>query len=132
MKRTFKGSCHCGNVRFEAEFDLSDGTFKCNCSSCTKNRAWLTVVKPDDFRLVSGKTELTEYESTNTHQFFCRTCGVRPFGHGYDERTGGIFYAVNLGCLDDVDPAELAEAPIQYVDGRHDAWSSTPAEVRHL
>ena len=57
---------------------------------------------------------------------------VRPFGRGYNEAAGGIFYAVNVGCLDDVDPTELAETPIQYVDGRHDAWASTPAETRHL
>ena len=130
--RTFKGSCHCGKVRLEADFELSDGTFKCNCTSCTKNRAWLVGVKPDDLRLISGKTELTEYESTRTQQFFCHTCGVRLFGYPRDEAGNATSYAVYLGCLDDVDPTELAEAPVQYFDGRHDDWSSAPAEIRHL
>ncbi|MGH7629192.1 MAG: GFA family protein [Gemmatimonadales bacterium] len=132
MKRTFKGSCHCGKVRLEADFDLNDGTFRCNCTSCSKNRLWLVPVQPEDFRLTSGEDDLTEYESTRTLQYFCRVCGVRMFGRARDEVADGASYNVNVGCLDDVGPGELAAVPVQYLDGRHDAWSSTPVEVRHL
>ncbi len=132
MKKTYRGSCHCGKVRIEADFDLSDGTFKCNCTSCTKSRAWLAIVKPDDFRIVSGDNELTDYRGGTNHYFFCSTCGIRVFGRGQADEIGGAFHAVNLGCLDDVDATELADAPVRYTDGRNDDWASTPAETRHL
>ncbi|HKY60128.1 MAG TPA: GFA family protein [Gemmatimonadota bacterium] len=132
MKKTHTASCHCGRVRLEADFDLDDGSFKCNCTSCTKTRAWLASVQPADFRLISGEDDLTRYESTRTFQYFCRVCGVRLFGHAKDETADGAFRAVNLGSLDDVDPVRLAGMPVQYFDGRNDDWGSTPSEVRHL
>ena len=33
---------------------LSKGTNKCNCSICTKSRAWFVLVKPEPFRLLAG------------------------------------------------------------------------------
>jgi hypothetical protein len=134
MKKTYKGSCHCGKVRFEANLDLSAGTIKRNCSVCAKQRSWLAAVSPSEVRLLSGESELADYQfgARRIHHRFCRTCGVRPFGQANLDDSAGAFYAVNLGALDDVDPAELAKAPVMYVDGRHDNWKSPPAETRHL
>lgn len=132
MKKTYKGSCHCGKVRFEADLDLGAGTVKCNCSICAKQRAWLAAVSPADVRLLAGEGELADYQfgPRRIHHRFCRTCGVRPFG--YASTANGAFYAINLAALDDVDPAVLANAPVTYVDGRHDNFSAPPAETRHL
>jgi hypothetical protein len=131
--QTFKGSCHCGAVRFEADIELSQGTIRCNCSFCTKIRFWPAIVKPEAFRLLTGRDELTNYQfNTKTEQHpFCRHCGVRAFGIGNSPRWGE-FYAVNVTCLDDVSSAELASAPITYLDGRNDNWHTPPDEVRHL
>ncbi len=134
MKRTYKGSCHCGTVRFETELDLSAGTGKCNCSICTKRRSWAAQVKPEDFRLISGADNLTDYQfgTMSGHHRFCKTCGVGAFGDGYIEQIGGAYYSINLACLDDLDPTELAEAPVKYADGRNNNWWNTPKETRHL
>ena len=134
MKKTYKGSCHCGKVRFEVDLDLGAGTVKCNCSICAKQRAWLAAVSPSDVRLLAGESELADYQfgARRIHHRFCRTCGVRPFGQASVEDTASGFYAVNLGALDDIDPAELAKAAVMYVDGRHDNFEAPPAVTGHL
>lgn len=134
MKKTYTGSCHCGAVRYEADIDLSAGTFKCNCSICTKTRNWLTMVKPDAFRLLTDEAALGDYQfgAMNIHHLFCRQCGVHSFGWGNLQDMGGKIYAVNVNCLDDAEPDELVNAPVTYVDGRNDNWEEPPAETRHL
>jgi len=85
------------------------------------------VVKPEAFRLLSGQTELTKYlfNSKRNEHYFCKHCGVRSFGIGYTPDAVKI-YGVNLGCLEDATPEELAAAPIVYIDGKHDRHSAPP------
>ena len=121
-------------MRYEADIDLSEGTFKCNCSSCTKSRSWLAVVKPDAFRLIAGESSLSDYQhgKRTAHHLFCKRCGVSSFEWGDDRNLGGKFYAIKLACLDNATVDELVNAPITYVDGRNDNYRAAPAEVRHL
>ena len=116
---TYHGSCHCGAVRFEAGIDLSQGTIRCNCTLCTKQRNWAAIVPSDAFRLLQGAAALAEYRcNTRTEQhFFCAVCGVRTFHKG-DSPRWGAYVAVGLNCLDNVTADELASAPIDYLDGR--------------
>jgi hypothetical protein len=134
MLKTYKGSCHCGAVRFEADIDLAQGTNKCNCTVCTKTRNWNVIIKPDAFRLISGADALSDYQfgTKAGHHLFCRTCGVRSFERGYIEQIGGDYVSIKVASLDDVSPLELIDAPVKYANGRDNSWWTPPAETRHL
>jgi hypothetical protein len=131
--KTYRGSCHCGAVRFEAEIDLTAGTMRCNCSFCLKIRCWAVAVRPAAFRFLAGEADLTEYQfgARNERHFFCKHCGVRPFGVGGSARLGA-FVGVSVGCLDDAAAEELAAAPVTYIDGKNDNWDAPPVHVKHL
>jgi hypothetical protein len=132
-KKTYSGSCHCGAVRFEADTDLAEGTFRCNCSICFKSRAWLAGVPASSFRLLTGEDKLRDYQfgKKNLHHPFCMSCGVRAFSRGQDPK-GNKFFAVRVNCLDGVDEKDFVDAPIKYFDMRHDDMKSPPQETRHL
>lgn len=133
MKTTCHGSCHCGAVRFAAEIDLAAPSLRCNCSFCLKVRCWASLVPPDAFRLLAGEADLSEYRfgAGRERHYFCRHCGVRPFGRG-DSPRSGPFVGISVNCLDDATAAQLAHVPVTFVDGRHDVWDAPPQETRHL
>jgi hypothetical protein len=126
-KKHYPGSCACGRVKFEAEIDLSEGTHKCNCTSCWKRRWWTVKVSPEDFTLLAGEDAL------DASARFCATCGVATFRHvPVFDWNPTAYVSVSVASLDDADAAELVAAPVTYYDGRADNWWSTPDEVRHL
>ena len=133
MLKTYRGSCHCGAVRFEADIDLARPTYRCNCSICSRNRFWPAVVRPEAFRLLAGESELTRYlfNSRRNEHYFCKHCGVLAFGIGTDTPIGRMV-GVNLGCLTDVSDEELSRLPITYVDGLNDWWERAPEFFAHL
>jgi hypothetical protein len=135
--KTYEGSCHCGAVRFEADMDLSMGTKRCNCSICSKTRAWFAIVPAKHVRLLAGEMALSDYQwippgrsKSHLHYRFCKTCGVRAFAYG-EPPQGEPFYAIAISTLDNADP-DVRAAPIQYVDGRNDHYDRAPADIRTL
>jgi hypothetical protein len=126
-KKIYKGSCACGRVTFEAKVDFSEGTHKCNCTSCWKRRWWSVKAAPEDFRVLSGEGEMKAGER------FCSTCGVVLFRHApVAEWNPKAYVSVSVASLDDVEPAELIASKVTYYDGRADNWWSVPGEVGHL
>ena len=132
MLKTYHGSCHCGAVKFEADLDLTQNTYRCNCSICRRTRFWPAVAREGAFRLLAGESDLTRYlfNTRKNQHYFCQHCGVRAFGVGNETPIGKMF-GVNLGCLSGVTEEELARLPIVYVDGRNDS-QSPPEFSGHL
>lgn len=125
--KTYQGSCHCGGVQFEADLDLSQSSFRCNCSICRRTRFWPAIAREEGFRLISGGEMLTEYlfNTRKNQHFFCKTCGVRPFGVGNDTPIGKM-YGVNIGCLEGISEEDLSRIPITYVDSMNDRQEPPP------
>lgn len=109
--RILKGSCHCGQTRYEVSVDLSK-VISCNCSICKKHGFLWTFVGGDQFRLLTDERNLTSYKF-NKHvinHLFCRVCGVEAFARG-KKPDGSTTIAINVRALDDVDFATLKPAP---------------------
>ena len=106
MLKTYKGSCHCGAVLYEADIDLAQGTGKCNCTFCKKVRAWKAFVRPAAFRLPGGGDHVTGYHKhpQSSLKYFCQECGVRTHERGSADYMGGEFVGVFVNTLDDVEP----------------------------
>ncbi|MBI5456684.1 GFA family protein [Candidatus Kaiserbacteria bacterium] len=133
--KTYKGSCHCGKVKFEADIDLAAGSGRCNCTFCTKIRNWGVFIKPDSLRVISGEDEMIGYkqkDETPSVHTFCKTCGVRTFERGFLEPLGGDYVAIQLSSLDDVSIEELMSGTIRYSDGRNNNWMNSPVDTRNL
>ena len=133
------GSCHCRAVKYEAQVDLAEGSLRCNCSLCSKARAWFAFVPGERFRLTQGEDVLSHYRWTpsgKTEPFldyaFCSRCGIRVYGTGDAPHLGGRFYALHVPTLDDVDREALVAAPLRYVDGAHDHFDRPPEDTRLL
>lgn len=114
-KTTYKGSCHCGAVRFEADTGL-DSPADCNCSRCSRLGWVMQAVAAGDFRLLAGEDRLTEFRfntETIAHQF-CSVCGIESFARGSD-RQGNEVIMVNVNCLEDVN---LDRSQLHHWDGK--------------
>lgn len=110
--KTYAGSCHCGRVRYQVTADLSK-VFRCNCSICAKRGALWAFTGADQFELQAGADDLTDYQFNKKviHHLFCGNCGVGSFSRG-KSRDGKDTVAINVRCLEGIDPAGLTVTPI--------------------
>ena len=109
-----RGSCHCGAVRFEFEGAIHSAEV-CNCSICSRTGYLHWYAAPDQFRLVSGEDELSDYRfgTRVARNLFCRTCGVSAFRRA---RSDPDKIDINLRCVEGLD---LDALEIAHFDGLH-------------
>jgi hypothetical protein len=123
MVQWYKGSCHCGFVKFEVLAKI-DHLRACNCSICTKRGALNFRVPKDALTMLTSLSELTLYQwgGKTAEDYFCPKCGVLSFrkpskltkaeiAAGKTPFTG---WAVNARCIDGLD---LGTFNIVNIDG---------------
>jgi hypothetical protein len=134
----YQGGCHCGALRYEVDIDLGKGSLRCNCSLCSKARAWFAFTPFDKFQMTKGSAgDEIQYRWTprnrpepNLTYHICSTCGIRTHADGMDPK-GQHIAAINVATLEDADPDLLAKS-VHYVDGRHDHFDRTPEHTDAL
>jgi hypothetical protein len=114
--KTYQGGCHCGQIRFEIETELSKA-IECNCSICTKKGALHHRVPPERFRLLSDQDALALYQSGTriAKHWFCKHCGIHAYSN---PRAAPNMMSVNIRCLDDFHLLK-SNIEITQFDGRN-------------
>jgi hypothetical protein len=95
------GRCLCGGVRFEINGQLGPVIY-CHCSMCRhasgSSFATNASVRSDEFRVVTGRELIKEYESSPGNiRAFCSKCGTPLYGTFADIPSSR---RVRLGTLD--------------------------------
>jgi hypothetical protein len=113
-----RGSCHCGNVRFELAWP-GDATAipgrRCGCTFCrkhggvwTSNPAAALVVR------IERPAQVSRYAfGTATAQFVvCANCGAVPLVTSrIDDRVHAV---VNVNTFDGIEPARISISPASF------------------
>ena len=112
----FKGSCHCGAVKFEIhnQTELQD-LMRCNCSLCQRKGIVMATAKLEDLVITEGEDKLTLYQWNTkiAKHFFCSVCGI--YTHHQRRRRPDEF-GVNAACIEGLDISKLTD--IKMTDGR--------------
>ena len=99
-----QGSCHCGQIAYEAEVD-PDRVTLCNCTDCqmlTGTGFRVSVQAPKaTFRLLKGQPKVyvkTADSGTRRRHAFCVNCGTPV--HSSADSDDPPAYSLRVGCLD--------------------------------
>lgn len=106
IAEVFRGSCHCGAVKFEVRTAI-EPALRCNCSLCRRKGALMSqTFSREDLTILSDEKDLTLYQFNTrvAKHYFCRHCGIYPF---HQTRMDPTRWRVNVGCLEGVDPYAL-------------------------
>lgn len=112
---TYQGSCHCGQISFSVEGELSEVT-SCNCSICQRKGVLMWFLPRSALTLLTPIEQMSTY-TFNKHviqHHFCPTCGIHPYGEGVSP-DGSQMVAINARCLEDID---LTALKVNQYNGR--------------
>ena len=106
--KTRKGSCLCGDIRFEVDGEIR-GIGQCHCSQCRKssgvNGSMVFLLRTERFRWLAGEDRIKKFQLRDTYSATrCERCGS-PMPASYD---GGNHMWVPPGLMDDDLDASLA------------------------
>lgn len=112
-----RASCHCGSVQLE--LDLPDGIVdprRCDCSICRRKGAIVASVPLSGIHILQGQEvlKLYQFNTQTARHYFCSNCGI--YTH-HQRRSNPQQYGYNVGCLEGVNPFDLADVPTN--DGVH-------------
>jgi len=116
----YRGSCHCGGVKFEIETGYPLGPyFRCNCSLCSRKGAVMGAAPKDALRVTEGVDLVSTYQwnTREAQHHFCKVCGIYTHHVMRGETTT---VGVNMACIEGVDVFALGEIP---VGNGKDEWS---------
>jgi len=113
-----RGSCACGQVRYEIDGELRGRVSHCHCWQCRKHSGasfgTTAAVLAAEFRLVAGADQMGAWESSpGIHRRFAACCGS-PIYKTLEAVPEIV--ALRLGTLD-VDPGRTVESHI-FVDSK--------------
>ena len=103
-----KLTCHCGGVEIDVKLPESgfEKLIRCNCSLCKRKGYIMTMVGPDDVKIVKGKDilKLYQYHTKTAKHYFCSNCGIHTHTN---PRINPKIYSVNVACIEGVKPFEF-------------------------
>ena len=107
-----KLTCHCGSVEIEVNVPSQfKKLMRCNCSLCKRKGTIMTMVGPEDLKIIKGKDylKLYQYHSKTAKHYFCKNCGI--YTH-HNPRSNPAMYGINVACLENIKPFELNDVNI--------------------
>ena len=96
-----KGSCLCGNIRYEVEI-IPEQIFNCHCQYCRKahgaDYVTVAVAKASTLKLSDDKGYLKEHRNNaGGFRAFCSECGTRLMNYAPDKNQ---FFCITLATVD--------------------------------
>lgn len=112
------GSCHCGNIHFELDWQPQPSEIparECGCTFCQKHGGVWTACPTGSLTIeLADPARVSEYVfGTKTANFhICSTCGAVPV---VTSEIGGQTYAVvNVNTFEDFDRSQLKRAASNF------------------